>query len=123
MYHTKQDPQSLNVNVRQQLDSLFIGAVMNETSLVEYARTKMLVSYSGGYSYNVLSTMQRNMDTVKKVFPALYDEFRGILMARVYESRRGGRSLFYVCDKYVNMFVNLRLFTYNEIESVLSRYH
>ena len=123
MYHTKQDPQSLEVNVRKQLDSLFIGVVMNETSLVDYARTKELVGYTGGYSYSALSNMQRNMDTVKRMFPALYGEFRAILMARTYDSRYENRSLFFVCDKYVNKFANLRLFTYNEIEMVLSRYH
>ena len=122
MYHTKQNPLSLEVNVKAQLDALFIGVVMNETSLVEYARTKELVGYTGGYSYTVLSTMQKNMDVVKRMFPALYAEFRAVLLGRVYKSRRGGSSLFYVCDTYVNKFVTLRLFTYNEVETALSRY-
>jgi len=123
MYHTKQNPQSLEVNVRQQLDSLFIGVVMNETSLVDYARTKELVGYTGGYSYTTLGTMQRNMDTVKRMFPALYAEFRAVLMLKANKNRREGNgSLFFVCDQYVNKFATLRLFTYNEVETVLSRY-
>jgi len=122
MYHTKQDPCSLEANVKRQLDTLFIGAVMSESSLVDYAETKRLVGYRGGYSYNILSTMQRNMDTVKQKFPALYVEFRSILMRRLFESRYSSQSLFILCDAYVNKFATLRLFTYPEIEAALSRY-
>ena len=123
MYHTKQDPQSLEVNVKTQLEALFIGVVMHETSLVDYAHTKKLIGYTGGYSYTTLSTMQRNIDTVKRMFPALHAEFRTILMGRVHKSRKERKNLFYICDEYVNKFATLRLFTYNEVETVLSRYY
>ncbi len=122
MYHTKQDPQSLNVNVRQQLDSLFIGVVLNETSLVEYARTKQLVGYTGGYSHSALSNMQRNMDEVKRRFPALFSEFREIFLSRIRKNTYLAENPFALCDSYVKQFANIRLFTYNEVESTLFRY-
>jgi len=44
--------------IRKQMKSLFVGAVIDETSLEDYALTKELTAYQESYETNLLYAMQ-----------------------------------------------------------------
>jgi hypothetical protein len=96
---------NLNSNLRVQMQSLFVGAVINDTSLINYAETKRLTGYDKGYSYEVLSKIQNRIDTVKRAYPTNYQNFRRELMYQISNPR--GESLFFICDRYINSFGNI----------------
>ena len=113
----KKNPRSNSVtlatNIVNQINSLFVGVVINDTSLVEYAYTKKLIGYNGGYTFETLSKMQYNIDTIRSKFPNIYASYRIELLAQI--QGRGISSIFTICDKYINNFLNIRVFNHAEV--------
>ena len=105
--------RNLVSNIRPQVQSLFIGAVVNETSLIDYANTKRLIGFTNGYTLAVLTEMQHKINSVKLNFPKEYEEFRRELLYQV--GNRRTETLFFICDRYINSFLNVSLSTSNRI--------
>jgi len=116
MKFTKRENHTeLQRNIEKQINSLFIGAVVNETSLEDYAFTKELISYNSGYPIHQLCLMQKNMNIVKYDFPNIYASYRSELLSQI--QGRNISSIFTICDKYIYSFATLRLFNYNEVNN------
>ncbi len=111
----RENSTELQENVKKQINSLFIGAVVNETSLEDYAFTKELISYNIGYTTHELGVMQKNMNIVKFDFPNIYASYRSELLSQI--QGRSISSVFTICDKYIRSFSTLRAFNYNEVNS------
>jgi hypothetical protein len=106
--------------IKKQMKSLFIGSVINETSLEDYALTKELTSYQGGYETHILCIMQRNMDIVKYDFPQLYAKYRTELISQIQGKRE--HDIFMVCDKYIKSFFSIRIFSHAEISNIFQQF-
>ncbi len=111
----RENSAELQRNIEKQIISLFIGAVVNETSLEDYAFTKALISYNSGYPTHQLCLMQKNMNIVKYDFPNIYASYRAELLSQI--QGRSISSVFTICDKYIHSFSTLRLFNYNEVSN------
>ena len=96
---------NLKSNIRTQVQSLFIGAVINGTSLIDYANTKRLIGYTKGYTFSVLTHMQNKINSVKGNYPKEYENFRAELLYQVSNQRT--ESLFFICDRYIKSFSNI----------------
>lgn len=110
----------LHNTIRKQIKSLFIGAVINETSLEDYALTKELIAYKGGYETHVLCIIQRNIDIVKCDFPQLYAIYRAELLSQI--QGKSNNDIFLVCDKYIKSFFSIKIYTYVEIRNILQQF-
>jgi len=106
--------------IKKQMNSLFIGAVINETSLEEYAFTKELTAYQGGYETHILCIMQRNIDIVKIDFPQLYSKFRAELMSQIQGKIK--HDIFMVCDKYIKSFFSIKRYNYTGISNAFKQF-
>jgi hypothetical protein len=111
----RENSRELTKSIKSQIDSLFIGAVINETSLYEYARTKELVGYNKGYTTNQLAVMQKHMDVVRCEYPNIYTSFRSELLLQI--QGRQLSSIFTICDKYIRCFSSFRKFDYIEVNN------
>ena len=111
----RENSTELQKNIKRQISSLFIGAVVNETSLEDYAFTKELISYNSGYLTHELCMMQKNINIVKNDFPNIYASYRSELLSQI--QGRSISSVFTICDKYIHSFSALRLFNYNEVNN------
>jgi len=96
---------NLKSNIQTQVQSLFIGAVINGTSLIDYANTKRLIGYTKGYTLSVLTHIQNKINSVKGKYPKEYERFRTELLYQISNQRT--ESLFFICDRYINSFSNL----------------
>jgi len=68
----RENSNELQEIMQKQIKSLFIGAVINETSLYDYARTKEMVSLNTGYTSFKLGVMQKHIDYLRRTYPNLY---------------------------------------------------
>lgn len=106
--------------IKKQIKSLFIGAVINETSLEDYAFTKEFTSCQGGYETHVLCVMQRNIDIVKIDFPQLYSKYRAELISQMQGKKEYDR--FMVCDKYIKSFFSIKRYNYTGINNAFKQF-
>ena len=106
--------------IKKQMKSLFIGAVINETSLEDYAFTKELTAYKGGYEAHILCVMQRNIDIVKIDFPQLYSKYRTELISQIQGKTK--HDIFMVCDKYIKSFFSIKRYNYAGISNALQQF-
>ena len=104
--------------IKAQIQSSFIGTVINETSLCDYAEIKNLAAYRGGYSYDTLCIMQKNIDYIKNTFSKHYSDFRNELLLQISNPR--SESKFSICDRYIKAFSKVDIF---EEKSVYNAYH
>ena len=111
----RENSTELQENIKRQISSLFIGAVVNDTSLHDYAITKELIAYNKGYSTFELGVMQKHIDIVRFQFPNLYTSFRTELISQI--QGRSISSIFTICDKYVRSFSDLKFFDHKELNS------
>lgn len=95
----------LQRELKLQIQSLFIGTVVNDTNLCEYAEVKRLANYRGGYTYDTLCIMQKNIDAIKSVFPKQYADFRGELFHQLANPRN--ETKFSICDRYIKAFLTI----------------
>lgn len=107
-------------NIRSQIQSLFIGAVINETSLIDYANTKRLIGYTSGYTLAVLTTMQNKINSVKLNYPKEYGDYRRELLFQISNQR--SETIFFICDRYINSFLNIPLVINNHVWDAFSRF-
>ncbi len=107
-------------NIRPQVQSLFIGAVINETSLIDYANTKRLIGYTNGYTLAVLTNMQSKINSVKLNYPKEYGDYRRELLYQI--SNQKTETIFFICDRYINSFLNISLVTNNHVWNAFSRF-
>jgi len=113
MPFTKQENiNPLASKIQLQIKSLFIGAVINETSLEDYSSIKELIGYNKGYTRQQLGVMQSHMNILKKDFPSLYKVFRTELLFQI--QGRNISSIFTICDRYINSFSELIYFDYKD---------
>jgi hypothetical protein len=108
----RENSTELQKNIKRQIKSLFIGAVINDTSLYDYAITKELISHNAGYTTFELNVMQKHIDILKQTYPNLYNSFRIELLSQV--QGRSISSIFNICDKYIRCFINLKFFDHKE---------
>jgi hypothetical protein len=111
---------NLSTNLRPQMQSLFIGAILNETSLIDYATTKRLIAYSKGYDLNTLTKMQKKIDSVKRLFPKHYKDMRAELLYQLSNPRSESR--FFICDRYINSFLSIVFMNSNSIYLAYDRF-
>ena len=104
---------NLSTNLRPQMKSLFIGAILNETSLIDYATTKLLIGYNKGYDLNTLRKMQGKINEVRRLYPQHYKEFRAELLYQL--SNPPTESHFFICDRYINSFLSIVFMNSNNI--------
>jgi len=113
------EPKLKNI-LKKQMKSLFIGAVVNETSLEDYAYTKEFTAYRGGYDTHTLCVMQRNIDIIKIDFPQLYSQYRAELISQIQGKKE--HDIFMVCDKYIKSFFSIKRYNYTEISNAFQRF-
>lgn len=111
----RENPTELQENIKAQIKSLFIGAVVNDTSLYDYAITKELVSHNTGYTTYELGVMQKHIDMLRQTYPNLYSSFRVELLSQI--QGRNISSIFSICDKYIRCFSNLQFFDHKEFNN------
>jgi len=109
----RENTTELQKIMQEQLQSLFIGTVINGTDLVNYARTKNLINFHGGYDGKEFDCIQWNMNEVKRLFPNVYASYRVELMAQI--QGRNFSSIFNICDKYIRSFSGIRSYTHTEV--------
>ena len=116
MNFTKRENSSeLQENIKRQIKSLFIGAVVNDTSLYDYAMTKEMVLHNAGYTTFELGVMQKHIDILRQAYPNLYSSFRMELLSQI--QGRNISSIFSICDKYIRCFSDLKFFDHKEFHS------
>ena len=111
---------NLSTNLRPQMKSLFIGAILNETSLIDYAITKRLIGYNKGYDLNTLSKMQGKINEVRRLYPQHYKDFRAELLHQLSNPRTESR--FFICDGYINSFLSIIFMNSNNIYLAYDRF-
>ena len=121
MKFTKQEnSQELTRSIKTQISSLFIGAVINGTSLYDYAITKELIGHSKGYTVDQLAMIQKHIDIVKYDYPNIYASYRSELLLQI--QGRQISSSFSICDKYIRSFSSLRVFDYSEVDNSFRKF-
>lgn len=103
----------LHENLKSQIRSLFVGVVVNETSLIDYANTKRYLNYGGGYSFANLQKTQNNINEIKSKFPTIYMNFRRELMNKMFYARP--HSFFSICDAYIKSFMSINYISEKEL--------
>ncbi len=111
----RQNSNELQANIKGQIKSLFIGAVVNDTSLYDYAITKELISHNAGYTTFELGVMQKHIDGLRQAYPNLYSSFRTELLSQV--QGRNLSSIFTICDRYIRCFSSLKFCDHKEFHS------
>lgn len=99
--------------IKAQIQSYFIGVLVNESSLCDYAELKKLSAYRGGYSYDTLCIMQKNIDAIKSIYPKHYADFRNEFLHQI--SNPKNESKFSICDRYIKVFSKIEIFDENSV--------
>ena len=113
----REHSSNLEEKIRKQMHTLFVGAIVNDTSLVEYAQIKKAINFNKGYSFNQFCMIQKHIGIVKLEFPALYNSYRVELISKIQNRRQ--ESVFSICDLYVRIFSKMRIFNHSEINKYL----
>lgn len=111
----RENSTELQENIKRQIKSLFIGAVVNDTSLYDYALTKELVSHNAGYTTSELGCMQKHIDMLRQSYPNLYTSFRTELLSQI--QGRNLSSIFTICDRYIRCFTSIKFCEHKEFYS------
>ena len=110
----------LQRTLKAQVQSLFIGTVINDTSLSQYADIKLLINYRGGYNYDMLCMMQKNINAIKQMFPKQYSDFRGELFLQLASPRN--ETMFSICDRYIKAFSGITRYSENDVHTAFRKF-
>jgi len=113
IFQSQSRPTELQRTLKAQVQSLFIGTVINDTSLSQYADIKLLINYRGGYNYDMLCVMQKNINAIKQMFPKQYSDFRGELLFQLASPRN--ETMFSICDRYIKAFSGITRYIDNDV--------
>lgn len=103
-----------------QLKSLFVGVVVNEGSLNEYAKTKRIMRYQAGYSFETLSKIDSTINNIKSQFPGYYQDLRREFMHKLSNARP--YTFFNLCDEYIKQFIDMNFISEKELILLRDRY-